>query len=1173
MKILAMWMAATLVSAALAQQRAIGIGSLTEGRRLHGFRAVAVYRNDADRPMGARFVHERSGFTLDVLEIQSAPQGFIWVTTFPTSNMGEPHTQEHLLLGKGNRGRAVSTREPMALTTSTAFTEQWRTCYAFYTTAGAEIFFDQTERRLDALLHPDYTDEEVRREVRNFGIAENARGGSLRLEEKGTVYNEMVSSMDQPASRLYRESGKMIWGPEHPLSFNSGGTPEALRVLAPENIRRFHKANYHLANMGMLASLPKSVSLETALARFDALLTRVEPASPHLPVKTVRDLPPAQPAPGGEIRFVEYPHRNPQQAGSAMLLWPAERTLDPVEDALLDLFLSTFAGDATTNLYKRFIDSKTRDQEYGARSVAARASDDPGHPVYVMFGDLPAAKMNDADLGELRAKVMEELGRVAAWRSDSTELAEFNRRARSQLTQTRRALAKFVNSPPRFGFRGASGAWMHHLYELNQAGGFSKSVTLKSELAAVEKLLGEKRNIWSEYLKKWKLAGVEPWALGSRPNPSLMAAAQSERDGRLRTELERLERQYNVSDPQAAIRRYKAEYDAATAEIDRETAKATPPKFVDKPPLTLDDQLDFTVTKIGGATPLVASTFDSMTSATTGLALRLDGVGRDRYFALALLPALMTRVGVIDKGKPVSFEEMSERLKNEVLALNATVDGNPATGRVELVVRGSGNDTAESKKAIEWMGLVLFHPDWRVENLPRIRDVVDQSLAALRRGSQRPEEYWVHGPENALWRQDDPLTVLTQSFFAQAHEALRLRWMLKGGPEATRREAAALIEELGKTQGSRQERLALAAAAQSGKPEGWARASGPARALAVEAAKDLEAMLADVPDASLDADWRYLCGLMRRDLLAGPEPALAALDQVRRDVLKAGGARLFVVSSAATRKQLEPGIAELVGRLDRGPAVKANAGGGPVVADRLRGRDAAATHPVYYGLAHANSQGGVFLHSAPQTSYRDTERGKLLDLLASNLYSGSGAHGIFMRTWGAGLAYSNGIRLRPASGRITYYAERTPELPQTMKFVIGELARAGEPGEALIEYAVAGAFSETRAASPYETRGEAMAENLADGLTPEVVSRFRKALLELRKTPGLGKELHERMKKVYGSVLPGLSGKTSAVAGGTYLVVGPEKQLAAWEEYLRTVEGAETKLHRIYGRDFWIAVE
>src|SRR5437773_520002 len=76
---------------------------------LHGFRATAVYLSDTERPMGARFIHGKTGFTLDVLEIQSVPQGFIWVTTFPTSDMGEPHTQEHLLLGKGNKGRAVAT--------------------------------------------------------------------------------------------------------------------------------------------------------------------------------------------------------------------------------------------------------------------------------------------------------------------------------------------------------------------------------------------------------------------------------------------------------------------------------------------------------------------------------------------------------------------------------------------------------------------------------------------------------------------------------------------------------------------------------------------------------------------------------------------------------------------------------------------------------------------------------------------------------------------------------------------------------------------------------------------------------------------------------------------------------------------------------------------------------
>jgi hypothetical protein len=47
----------------------------------------------------------------------------------------------------------------------------------------------------------------------------------------------------------------------------------------------------------------------------------------------------------------------------------------------------------------------------------------------------------------------------------------------------------------------------------------------------------------------------------------------------------------------------------------------------------------------------------------------------------------------------------------------------------------------------------------------------------------------------------------------------------------------------------------------------------------------------------------------------------------------------------------------------------------------------------------------------------------------------------------------------------------------------------------LAEYVIALTFS-SRASSPYEVHGEAMASNMAHGITPEVVSRFRRAILE-----------------------------------------------------------------------------
>ena len=46
--------------------------------------------------------------------------------------------------------------------------------------------------------------------------------------------------------------------------------------------------------------------------------------------------------------------------------------------------------------------------------------------------------------------------------------------------------------------------------------------------------------------------------------------------------------------------------------------------------------------------------------------------------------------------------------------------------------------------------------------------------------------------------------------------------------------------------------------------------------------------------------------------------------------------------------------------------------------------------------------------------------------------------------------------------------------------------------------------------------------------------------------------------------------KAGTVEGGVFYVIGPEKQLTAYEQYLKTVEGPDTHLFRIYPRDYWI---
>jgi Zn-dependent M16 (insulinase) family peptidase len=1178
--------AKTRGSAGAVKAPSISLAELVSGKIISGFRTQALYTDEADKPLGARFVHERTAFILDVLQIQSVPQGYIYVNSFPTSDKGEPHTQEHLLLGKGSVGRAVSSAETMSLVNSNAFTQQIRTSYNFNTGAGAEVFYDHFEHQMNALLHPDYTDEEIRREVRNFGITENPGDKTLRLEEKGSVYNEMTSSFARPFSRLFHEAGLLVYGSDNPFSFVSGGSPEALRSLTPEDIRKFHAANYHLGNMGMIGSFSKEMALGDILKRTDAILNRLEPKTSQQKFKTVADIPAPKMAPQGKIEIVEYPDKNEQQSSPLMFMWPANLQLDNQELGLLELFLANVAGDPTTNLYKLLVDTKTRAIDIGARGVFSNVNDSLGNPSYIGVLNVTPVNMTEEKIAQVRQLVLDEIARVAAFKDGSLELTEFNTRMKNRVADARRSLSKFVNTPPGFGFRNTGSDWMDQLDRINRSPGFRKSVTLKPEIAFAEKLLGGNTNFWRDYITRWQLTSVKPYALAAKPNSNLLKQDEQERAARAAAEVQRLKAKYNVTDDQEAIRRYKVEYDAASAELDQLAKKDARTRFIDAPPMTLDDQLDFNVKTASNGVPLVTSTFDSMSSATTGIALRLGGVPDDELFYLSAMPGLLTRVGVIRDGKAISFDEMSELWKKEILSLNSSFSINARTDRDELVVRGSGNDAAEAVRAVAWMKLVLGHPNWGVENLPRIRDVVDQTLTALRNTMQGSEESWVNDLALAYRKQDNPIILTTSSFLTRAHNVHRLRWQLKdagsnseaiggwleklgtAGNVAKRDEIKALLGAIQKTKGSG------GTVAESVKPlwDGYESLPDSAKLIAVEAAKDLDQLLNDIPDASLKDDWAYLCTEMKHDLLISPAQALGNLDKVRQQVLKTGGARLFVIGSRETQQQLAAPLNALLGELEPATFVSIEHSNVKLIDQRLAQRLPDSKGPVFVGLMNPNAQGGVIINSAPLVTYQDLNREALLQYLASKLYGGGGSHSIFTKTIGAGLAYSNGLGGSPNVGRQSYYAERTPEVPQTLKFVIDELRKAPRDPE-LAEYAIAQAFQESRAASTYEARGEAMAADVADGLKPEQVREFRKAVLALRKTPKLGDALFDRMAAVYARVLPGYDPQLKAVPGAIYFVIGPEKQFAAYEAYLKSTLGSDTRLYRLYPRDFWMTMK
>jgi Zn-dependent M16 (insulinase) family peptidase len=1161
--------------------------SLKQGRAIHGFAVESQYLNGRDEAFGARFLHKKTGFTLDLFEIQSVPQGFFWVNTPPESDMGESHTCEHLLLGKGNKGRYVASLEDMSLGKSTAYTSQIYTAYPFSSGGGNEIFFDLLEAKLDALVHPNFSDEEIRREVCHLGVIQDAEAGNLQLEEKGTVYTEMVSSFERHWYYLYGEMDNMLYGDNHPLSYVSGGIPAAIRKMKPSDLRGFHKKRYQLNNMGIIVTVPDNMPASGFLERINAVLLKIDGGGYHPDIpRAAVEIPPSNSRIGpGEIRVVTYPGASEEEPGHLVFAWPPTLEYDNKERMLLEVFLICLGGSQTSNLYDRLINSDTRVADLGANRVWAYVDDNPGHAVFIGISNVEPGHINENELAMLSRIICDEAAAIASYGRGSPELEEFNNRARSHLVQMRKSAEEYLNSPPGFGLRGGSGGgWYALLRLLEKKKGFRKSLLQKEELEYVEAELVSDENIWAPLIDKWNLIKVKPYAIGCKADPSMLAKAVADKERRLELALIGLKEKYGVTNDADAIGRYKEEYDRNTALIKKEAAMIPMPKFLENPPLSYDPQLNWRVDTLGDVVPLVASAFNSMTSATVGLALKANVIPEDRLIYLPILPQLVTQIGVIKDGEVIDYATMNQRLQNEILDLDSYITSNPHTGRVELMVTGAGSDPDESRLALEWMSAGLFNPYLENDNLPRIRDVVDNRLTGLRNRMKQSEEAWVHDPANGYLYQNNRLLLAGSCFFTQAHFMHRLEWRLKeAGGDQAERETGELFDLLAAAgRGLAKDKLAdFAAGFTEGDParfesgpfahfvEAYTIASGEAQDIIAEALSDLAAIMPDIPEENVSGDWIYLAGQMKDDLLFRPAKVLEDLEETMALLRHRENARMFIVSNEEDRLNLMPAVAELVSGLDTASraAIKIYSDH-PVILERMRSRYAGLEKPTYVGLVNRDTRNGVFIFTADCAGINETDEEKLLDFLADRMYGGGGAHSMFMKTWSAGLAYSNGLRADETGGRIIYYAERCPDLAATMRFVVNELENAPYDST-LVEYAVAQAFYINRGSNSYVSRGMAIANDLADGTTPEKVGRFRGAILILREKENLYDILRERMERVYGRVLIGYGSRLSEYSDGSYFIIGPEVQLNNLEEYIAAVE-EEQPVYRIFSRDFWI---
>jgi hypothetical protein len=1143
----------------------------TPGLTVADFVARAIYRDENDGLVGTRWVHKTHGMPVTVLHIQSVPQVFLAFNTPPVSDRGEPHTGEHLLLGKGTKGKALSLEQDLSLVESTAWTSQTDVCYSWSCSAGKETFYRSVEQYLDALLLPDYSDEEIRREVCHIGPVRDPATGALSVDEQGTIYQEMVSSYEKRWN-VWEEVQKRVWGADHPLAMSAGGEPSQVRRCEPHHVREFHAAHYHLgADTEMIVAFPDGVPEMEFLTLLSAQM-RVVDASPEVFTrsKTVHSIPPARPQADKSFLQVPYPNANEDDVSLAVLMWAPTPLSSQQERVVAETLLSTLADGETSTLYKRLMDRATREIDVDATQLAGsvQASKIDLSPTIWLDGLSPRNATRER-MEAIVGIVRNEIDRVAALHPDSPELAAFGEKALVKLAEREKYLKKQLSSPPLFGHRSVGGFWIDHLRLLDQDPSFVRSVLLGPVFAALRADIASGRNPWTAAVEKLGLCD-EPYVGASVPSRTELERRWKEHEQRVAGYLRDLARRYG--DAKGGLEAFATEYDAQTAEIDAALHELPKPHLVPDAPLTLDPSIRLEPVVVAGVHGQ-RGVFDNLSFVETSVSFPV-AARPEQLPWLAMLPTLLIETGVVDGGHVVPYDEAAARRSREIYALWAQYDMRPSRRRHELRISASGVDLAEARRALDWFVLCAKHSWLDPANLPRLRDVVAQEIQGVRTLLGGAEEDWVRNPASALRWQADPVFLATTSIHARLFLLARCEWLLMDPPAGD--ETSAVAAGMDAIEAAAGPDLASTASQLDALIAKWAQAPNPvADKWLLPIARRMKEMVGDMAPTSAAIDLAALVATCRRDLAVPAVESLADARRLAEEILVPAHARFVLTGSRPNTEAIAARLSKLFGELGSetvaSPREAAPAPTRRLIDERLRDREAPSSAPLHYGLVQSAGTTGTFVLAARAGGYADLDSG-MLDLdLAGRVFGGAGAHGFFMKTWGAGLAYSNGLRVDPTDGRVMYYAERCPDLVQTMRFVTDIVKNADALDDPyLVEYAVANGMGFTRDSDEYERRARAAADDLVDGDAPERVSAFRRALLALKDRPDEWKAIKVRFRESVGRVLPGLGRRLRESEEPVFLTIAPAPMLEQWERYLQDQDGKDERLFRIYGRDFWM---
>ena len=1100
-----------------------------------GFDIENSYVNYKGEQAGYRLVHY-SGTVVDVIFMNTVPQAFIWFNTLPVSDGGHPHILEHVVLSKGNVAKTMNEYEERVFGFSSAFTKQFRTCYGLSTTAGNMMFRELLKRKLYSLINPDYSDEEIRREVMNIGVGRDSEG-RLFPEEKGTIYAEMNSAFEKENQIAYYEIEKLLFGDDDVRGCSSGGFPAAIRDVTPEEVIDFHDRNYRTEHMGMVLVMPPGDSPEEVRdylnELFDYAGASVNPAEagPEEQIYRLRD---GGAAGEGRFKVVSFPAQDEDKPGTFIAAWKI-KGLDPYERLLLDYFVRGLSQGRSSLLWKRFVDEEER-------VIKEKAADeylwleDYTDTLYFGLKGVEKAQDHSGEAAEFLKTVKDILDEVASYEGGSEELLAFNELVLLTMDEDREYMKLFLESPPRFGYRSTGSYWMEYLKQLDGFGGDVRDLNMTAIMDDIRARVTVPGNPWSALIDKWEIVPERAAAVRTVPDSAYFDKADEYKAARLEKALEEIKAAYKTKDGQKALSLYMADCDEAEREIIERESEIEHPEFTPLPPMTQDDILDYEESRTEGFSRVFRGYFDNMNTVTASIYFDLNGVEEDELIYLSLLPEILTSSGAVKDGRRYSSLEVEKILRREIADFDVSMSGSMTTGRNELKISISalGEDF---ERAFDALSLIYRHIDLGKGSASEISETAARSFKALLNITQGREESWVGDPFNALFAAGDPVYLASRSGFTRQFNALRLKWrfMDTGEKKAFKRSALGVIDAL-KARGV----------------DALDDVQGPAAGLA----QDLKSITGLMPPEKRDELAVKAAGILADEAMYGKKAACREIESFVKKVMKKTPRRAVFTGS-----RVNIAAAERLAAKDLAQSGALKKSGKPASSARL---SSVTEEGRMFALINNETNVGVIQSRNYGAEFDEDD---MYGYIASGLLGGSGADGLFMKTWRSGLAYSNGVGSDMAYGYVSYYAERCPDVVMTLKFVTDTLNQTPD-SERMAKNALMNFFW-SRSGNDFSSRSESMAIEVMEGRTAEKYREMRTKLLYALSDPEMPAKVYGEKNRLLSAVIPGLDGPMGREA--ILMFITNDEQAGNIEKYLSETD--ETGgLIKIYPSDFWMGL-